>query len=51
MTARPPVPRETNPLVLLLARLARDIELREREAARRRRTIRTVPTEQGGNAA
>jgi hypothetical protein len=34
--------RETNPIVILLARLAIDVETREREAGDRRRTIKPV---------
>jgi hypothetical protein len=43
---------ETNPVVLLLARLAAAVELRERTAAERRRTITVVqPAKRGGKVA
>lgn len=51
--AERPVPRETNPVVLVLARIAAAVDTREREAVARRRTMAVVEggKQRGGEAA
>lgn len=43
--------QETNPVILVLAKVAAAVERRERDAGERRRTIRLVERSKGGGRA